>query len=123
MTEEQIVNSYKNAINPIKQVKILAELNATTKNEILRILKRNDVTIHKPKPKKYPKPSEEMIATLRKMYGEGATYAKMGEALNRSGGYIHKLIKQLIDKGEMDACDRKTKKAKKYNIGNMQENV
>ncbi len=45
MTEQEICISYKGAKNPNEQTQILAELNDTSRNEIIRILVSNDVKL------------------------------------------------------------------------------
>ncbi len=103
MTEEQIVNSYKNAINPTKQVKILAELNLTSKDKIISVLESNGVKVKKPKPRKrYPKMSDEDRKKIIDMYNEGVTYKEMGKAMNRTPAIIHKFIARIIESGEIE---------------------
>lgn len=45
MTEQEICISYKGAKNLNEQTQILAELNGTSRNEIIRILVSNDVEL------------------------------------------------------------------------------
>ena len=45
MTEEEIVRSYKQALNPKKQIWVLAELNLTNTSVIRKILERNGAMI------------------------------------------------------------------------------
>ena len=58
MTDEEILRSFENAIVPSKQVKILAELNATSPERIAEILKKMGVDPRRLPRKKTPKPNE-----------------------------------------------------------------
>ena len=42
-SEKEIVRSYQNAVSKKKQIKILAELNVTTKDAIVKVLEDNGV--------------------------------------------------------------------------------
>ena len=72
MSHEEIVRSYKNAKSKSKQIGILADLNATTKEEIKKILLIKGVELPKagrpkkevatPEPK--PEPKQEPVAKV-----------------------------------------------------------
>lgn len=67
MKDIEIVGSFKRAENPKEQVRILAQLNACDKEEIIEVLKRNGIDTSKVeeqlKPKKRPYRSKKKEAT------------------------------------------------------------
>ena len=85
MTEDEICRSYKNAVDPKKQVGILAELNATDKASIKAIL--IDAGLMEPEKKpgpKAPQTKAEMDAVIAKGLQEGLSIGKIAEAADCS---------------------------------------
>lgn len=78
MTADEICRSYKNAVDPKKQVGILAELNATDKASIKAIL--IDAGLMEPDGKSGPKTKAEMNAVIAKGLQEGLSIGKIAEA-------------------------------------------
>lgn len=66
MTEDEIVNSYKNAISKGKQLRILAELNECATNHIKDILIKNNIEIVTPGRKKKAEEEKKEDEELKK---------------------------------------------------------
>ena len=64
MTDEEILASFNNALQPRKHVEILAELNDTTQDRISDILVKMGVDRRRLPRKKAPKPKEELSLLL-----------------------------------------------------------
>lgn len=90
MTADEICRSYKNAVDPKKQVGILAELNATDKASIKAIL--IDAGLMEPEKKpgpKAPQTKAEMNAVIAKGLQEGLSIGKIAEAADCSENTVY----------------------------------
>lgn len=88
-SENDICYMYRYAVNKKEQIKILAQLNACTENEIRKVLERNGikpvkphVVQHRSEPYK-PWTTEEMVQLLY-LVANGMTDKKLSEYFKRS---------------------------------------
>lgn len=103
MQDDEIANSYRLAKDPEAQVIVLAELNATSPENIRRILVERGVYVPVYKPsesnvKKCPWTEEENREALR-MSEEGISRKKIAEKLGRSEGAVSVQIVKLKKSG------------------------
>lgn len=103
MQDDEIANSYRLAKDPEAQVIVLAELNATSPENIRRILVERGVYVPVYKPsesniKKRPWTEEENREALR-MSEEGISRKKIAEKLGRSAGAVSVQIVKLKKSG------------------------
>lgn len=111
MRDDEIANSYRLAKDPEAQVIVLAELNATSPENIRRILIEREVYVPVYKPsesncKKRPWTEEENREALR-MAGEGISRKKIAEKLGRSEGAVSVQIVKLKKSGGEENGNRK----------------
>lgn len=101
MTPGEIVTRYRQAKDKPEQIKILWQLNACSKKEIIAILKENGVEIEKPTPRAYTvwtKEEEDRLAELDK---QGLPKQKIADAMGRN---VKSIIYKLRDlRRKMDA--------------------
>ena len=111
MRDDEIANSYRLEKDPEAQVIVLAELNATSPENIRRILIEREVYVPVCKPsesncKKRPWTEEENREALR-MAGEGISRKKIAEKLGRSEGAVSVQIVKLKKSGGEENENRK----------------
>lgn len=101
MTEYEIRRSYENAADPAEQVQILADLNLTSRGEIIRIL-GGDVKVKKAKYKGFshiePFTPEEESEIIR-MYNGGYLIKEIAVTLHRSIRGISRKVNQMRKEG------------------------
>ena len=78
MSDGEIVRSYKHAKKPHKQIKILADLNATSEDEIIKIIGEVEMA------KKNINWTPELDAQVDKWREEGVTWGEIGERIGCS---------------------------------------
>lgn len=94
MTEKDIVNMYVNAKNPHKQIKILAELNVTTIEEIKQILDRAKVLDKKARRHGGGQQRQFSNEELIKMAEIGLTMREAAERIGASYSAVAKRAKR-----------------------------
>lgn len=82
MTPGEILTSYRQAAKPKEQIKILAELNAATTNEIRTVLAECGVEAPPLRRISYWSAAEETL--LRDLAAEGKTAKQIAEVLGRT---------------------------------------
>jgi hypothetical protein len=124
MQDDEIANSYRLAKDPEAQVIVLAELNATSPENIRRILVERGVYVPVYKPsessnvKKRPWTEEENREALR-MSGEGISYREIAAKLGRSAGAVSVQIVKLRKQGgrkwkqKRSLCRKRSSRKKK----------
>lgn len=102
-SENDICYMYRHAVNKKEQIKILAQLNACTENEIRKVLERNGikpvkphVVQHRSEPYK-PWTLEEMVQLLY-LSANGMNEAKMSKYFKRSETAIRNMRNKIIMK-------------------------
>lgn len=71
MTREDILLSYRQAKTPAKQIRVLADLNSCTREEIIEILREGGATLPGNVSKKKPTPAQYGPGTGGHAYGSG----------------------------------------------------
>lgn len=98
MTEGEIIASVRQAKSPKKQIRVLAELNAVSTEEIKEIVEENDKKTN-PAKKKKPHPMRPWTkaeeAELRAMVGAKTRLKEIAARLGRSVGSINGKIDDL----------------------------
>lgn len=95
MTNDEIIRSYKNAVNPKEQVNILCELTLKPREEIVRILKAAGCAVEPaalPENSLKKRISDETIATIRRLRSEGATFKEITEKTGCASETIRRYI-------------------------------
>ena len=112
MSKGEIASDYRLAKDPVKQIKILAELNGVRREEIEDVLVEYGL-----KPKRKPRPpgrrsnawTAEDIAELRRLHAEGISREEIADRMQRS--YL--AIKSKMT--ELRLVDQNWRKTKKMN--------
>ena len=91
LTPEQISEiqaAYRNAANPKKQISILADLYATTKEEICKVL---EIEMPAPKPKKVPRSYDQSVkdGVVKAVILDGMTYQQAAERFGVPYGNVN----------------------------------
>ena len=95
MTPGEIVTSYKQAANPKEQIKILADLNAATTDEIMEVL--NFCGVEVPSRRTVSNWSKAEETLLRDLAAEGKTAEQVAEMLGRTvKSVVAKAIKMKL---------------------------
>lgn len=106
MTDAEILASYKNAANPLKQVKILSELNLVSQERIIEILVKMGVDRRcLPRKKRTPKPTEKVtlsnkekpVETTKTEPTEKVAFAPAGEIVERVVYFVAEVTARLKD--------------------------
>jgi hypothetical protein len=107
MTEGQIVSDYRQAKDPEKQIKVLAELNAVKPAVIKDVLiKHGEIRPEKEKEKmataKWTSDDVSFMLEKKKL---GLTAEQIAQKMGRTKGAIYAKLKELRDKGKEIAAE------------------
>lgn len=92
MTDQEIIKSYKNAVNPKEQVNILCQLTLKPREEIVRILEEGGCKVE-PEKKQPSKVPAEIVEKIRQMRENGATFKEIQRETGCGVGTIAKYIR------------------------------
>lgn len=104
MKPDEIVHSYRMARSPGKQIRVLAELNDCSREEIRRILESEGVTVLSAAARKHTKRDEPYVVTeedrtmmyLRK---NGVSVAEIAKKTGHSKSTVFVRLKKLKERG------------------------
>lgn len=114
MSTEEILYSYHNAACRTKQIGILADLNACSRDEITRILEENGEDIPKRKYSKRKKPVQQDEAVQQVEQKEEPAEEKAAEHIMAAGAVPDFIAQILLEKlDEIDGKLAEAEKAKK----------
>lgn len=102
MTEKEVCRNYLLAIDKAKQIRVLAELNDTTREKITKILTDNGYLITKKKEITKPKPVRKKVKGTRMLYDrldELDTQIRYLEKQKAEYERQYKLISDYLQKG------------------------
>ena len=100
-TEFEICRDYRLAADGTEQIRVLAQLNATTQSKIREILSNNGYEVKKPIPRM--KWTDEINRILVEMRQRGLKTKEIAEMMGLSSGTISMQISNLKRRGKLDA--------------------
>lgn len=87
MSDGEIARRYRNALDPKKAVKILAQLNAARTSDITAALARAGITPVQPHPRKIPKRLNQKLA--QELYNQGLDDKEIAEITGTSDTAVY----------------------------------
>lgn len=116
-TDGEIVRSFKDAADPVKQISVLADLNACQPIRIREILHSAGVEIPRKKKGQKEKEREKLEAGYAKgctiMLVDGGAHYTMKQAARRHGVSVSYIVRRMRDTGVCDV-DGTVYQIKKY---------
>ena len=115
MTESEICLSYQQAKSKKRQIRVLAELNATTQTEIRKILEKNNYSTRKSKVKRAMSDSKIYDSTLCERYVNLADAGLDTKQIASKLGMTEDAVRRFLRRHKIITAPTKSKERTKKN--------